>query len=58
MKKGYKKKKKKTAKQKLSIIWKIKESKFVFGFEDRNRKAAEVCNNSKSKSWKSNERDT
>ena len=37
-----KKKEKKTVKQKLSIIWKIKESKFVFGFEDRNRKAAGV----------------
>ena len=23
-------------------VWKIKESKFVFGFEDRNRKAAGV----------------
>ena len=38
----WKKKEKKTVKQKLSVIWKNKESKFVFGFEDRNRKAAGV----------------
>ena len=37
-----KEKKRLKIKQKLSIIWKIKESKFVFGFEDRNRKAAGV----------------